>query len=145
MNATPIANDARKRARRRRQDGAACAICGATDPEILVAANRTLLDSHHVAGEANDADARAWLCRNCHAIASEAQRDVGAVLRHGDERHFLERQEAALRSLASFHGLLEVSLGASAEDLSQVIATLDATVPNWRVLTAKESSDDDRA
>jgi hypothetical protein len=130
----PIGNDARKAARRRRQSAPACAACGATDPEAVVGVGRTLLEFHHVAGGANDPEAGAWLCRNCHAIATEAQRDVGADLRH-DERDYLERLEAALRSLGSFLALLADRLLAWADGLADLIATLDAAVPGWRVLT----------
>ena len=33
------------------------------------------LEKHHVAGQAHDAETTVILCRNCHRIASDAQRD----------------------------------------------------------------------
>ena len=129
---SPIVNDARKAARRRRLRESACAVCGAGDPTVLVTAGRTLLESHHVAGAANDANLEATLCRNCHALATEAQRDAGAVLSHADDRQALERLAAALRSLGSFFALLADACATWADTLTALIATMDARLPGWR-------------
>lgn len=126
---SPIENDARKAARGRRIAGSACALCGLTDPDVLVAVDRTLLEFHHVAGVANDPAAGAWLCRNCHALVTEAQRDFGVDLRHDEDRASLERLEAALRSLASFFVLLADRLVAWADSVSEHMASDDGPRP----------------
>jgi hypothetical protein len=132
---SPISNDARKADRGRRVGGSACVLCGEIDPAVLVAVDRSLLEFHHTAGAANDPTLGGWLCRNCHAVATAAQRDVGVELRHRDDRHAVERLEAALRSLASFFALLAERLFAWADRLASLVATLDASVPQWRVVT----------
>jgi hypothetical protein len=138
---SPIGNDARRAVRERRVAGQACAVCGEVDPETLVAIGRTLLEFHHVAGEANDPDVGLWLCRNCHAISSARQRDVGVDLRRDERRHVLERLEAALRSIASFLELLAGQFYRFADDLFAVISRLDTAFPSWRVLTQGESDE----
>jgi hypothetical protein len=133
---SPIANDARKGARRRRLTESACAMCGASDPAVLVAARRTSLEFHHAAGSANEATLGAVLCRNCHAVAAEAQRDAGADLSHVDGRHALERLAAALRSLGSFFALLAEACAAWADSLAALVIAFDAGLPGWRTIDA---------
>lgn len=131
---SPIATDARRETRRRRVAGQACALCGEIDPEVLVVADRSLLEFHHVAGETNDPDMGLWLCRNCHAVASARQLDAGVDLRR-DERHPLERLEAVLRSIASFLEVLAAAFYRLADDLAELVTILDGSFPGWRPLT----------
>ena len=138
---SPIANDARKAARARRIADGACGLCGATDPTVLVAVTRSLLEFHHVAGAANDASLGVVLCRNCHALATEAQRDVGVDLRRCDNRHPLERLAAALRSLGSFLALLGERCLAWSDELMDLVSHLDAGLPSWR--TVRQGASDD--
>ncbi len=131
----PIANDARKAARRYRFPGAACVLCGESDPDVLVAGRRVLIELHHVAGAANDAAAVVPLCRNCHAVATERQRDAGVDLTRREDRHLLERLEAALRSLGTFLALLAERCLAWADGVAAVVSGLDTAMPGWRVAT----------
>lgn len=132
MERDPIKNEAR---RYRRKivvgEGTACAICGERDPAALVAKGRTLLEQDHVFGSANG-DLTVTLCRNCHAKRTELQLASGARLSHLDERSFLDRCEAALRSLAAFLQLLVNALGAWADGIAAHVAMLDARYPGWR-------------
>lgn len=125
----PIANDARKARRSRRlPPGSSCALCGETDPASL---QRSLLESHHVAGRANDRGLTVVLCRNCHAKATSEQIDVGAIP-PGRAPTVFERLILALRSLGTFFELLAKSCYAWATQLTAAVATLDANYPDWR-------------
>ena len=77
----PIASAVRqaKRARRIGID-AACVLCGYCTPESLLRVDRTLLERHHVAGRANDADLTVVVCRNCHGELTETLRDAGVSM-----------------------------------------------------------------
>ena len=77
----PIASAVRqaKRARRIGTD-AACVLCGYCTPESLLRVDRTLLERHHVAGRANDADLTVVVCRNCHGELTEQCRDAGVSM-----------------------------------------------------------------
>src|SRR4051812_43689105 len=101
MEPSPIQNDARK-ARRSRQLGAnaACVRCGLTTQEALIPTKRSLLEAHHVAVQAHDDALTVPLCRNCHAIVTEAQRDAGVDFR--PQPTILHRIAAALASLGVF-------------------------------------------
>jgi len=135
---SPIANDARKGARRRRLAESVCAMCGASDPAVLVAPRRTTLEFHHVAGSANQATVGAVLCRNCHAVATEAQRDAGADLSHADGRHAIERLAAALRSLGSFFALLAEACATWADSLAALVIAFDVQLPGWRTIDPED-------
>ena len=135
----PIGNDRRKsRQSRRLPPDAACALCGETDPTALLnrpasALPPTLLEAHHALGEANASDVIVVLCRNCHAKATEAQRDVEA-LPPGRAPSCFERLAFALRSLGSFFGLLAQWCHLMAAQLAQAVAALDKDQPDWRTL-----------
>ena len=65
------------------------------------------------------------LCRNCHAIATEGQRDVGADLT--PQPTLLHQLAAALLSLGSFLTHLGEQCVGWAHDLRALIDRLDAT------------------
>jgi hypothetical protein len=106
--------------------------CGEANPLSLSNANRSLLDEHHLAGEVNDRSLVVVVCRNCHAVLSETQRDSGVDLRRHDQRTSLERLEAVLRGLADFFEQLAASLRRWADDLARSIALLDRDHSDWR-------------
>ncbi len=130
-----IANLARKEHRQRRLgEHAACASCGISDPPALTRQRRTMIERHHAAGRANDDDLTVILCRNCHAVATEGQRDTGADLSHGEDRHPFERFEAALRSLAAFLAQLARAMLTWADTLAAHMTAFDAELPQWRTI-----------
>lgn len=132
----PIANDVRKQVQARRlPPDAACAVCGVTEPEILRTAkvSRHLLEAHHVAGQSNDKELKVPLCLNHHAIATAAQRDVGA-LPPGKPNSPLEAMEIALRSLGTFFDQLAQACFRWATQLGQVVTSLDHAFPAWRTI-----------
>ena len=133
MTPDPIKSDAR-RARRERRFGpdAACARCGVSTPETLVAARRTILEAHHACGRANDDALTVPVCRNCHAILTEGQRAAGADFARPPT--VLHQIAAALASFFAFlHDLCERGM-AWAGALSNLTAELDASFPTWRDL-----------
>jgi hypothetical protein len=101
MSGDSIGNDVRKLRRARRLGrGAACVVCGETNPEQLQRAAGSLLERHHLAGRANDPQLTVVLCRNHHAQLSELQRDSGLDLHENPTRPAGERTAALLRGLA---------------------------------------------
>jgi len=121
-----LGNEVRKsRHSRRLPERARCA-CGEDRPEAL--------EVHHPAGHANAPDLEAVRCKNCHATDTEAQRDVGADLRHKPDRTVLELVEAGLRSLASFLESLAQQMFIWADQLLRLIRELDTRLPGWRLL-----------
>ena len=135
-NPEPIARAARA-ARRTRTlpPHAACAICGERNPVVLEATKRgrSVLEQHHVFGEANDPDTIVVLCRNHHAIATADQVDIGA-LRPGVAPSALERLSSALKSLAMFLVQLANGIYKFALDIIRTVKVLDENYPNWRTL-----------
>lgn len=122
----PLGNDARKARRARRLPPNPTCACGENRPETL--------DLHHPAGDAHAPDLKIVRCRNCHAVDSEAQRDVGADLTHRTERTLLEVVEAGLLSLAAFFEALATHFCEWAGWLRAVIDGLDSWNPEWRQL-----------
>jgi len=137
MEPNPIQNDARK-ARRRRQIGAdaACVRCGLTNLECLIPTKRSLLEAHHVAGNAHDEALTVPLCRNCHAVLTDAQRDAGVDML--PQSTVLHRIAAALASLAVFFADLAVTCRIWASQLGLLAAGLDTAFPEWRALTVAQ-------
>jgi hypothetical protein len=107
----PIRNDVRK-ARHERRIGAdgACVVCGESDRRRLITSHRSLLERHHLGGASNDPCLVVVVCRNCHAVLSEAQLDSGVDLGRAREHDPLEQLEGVLRGLADFFVLLAESL-----------------------------------
>lgn len=121
----PLGNDLRKTRRRRRlPPDAACSRCGEDRPETL--------EWDHPVGHANAPKLERLLCRNCHAVATEAQRDVGADLSHRPDRTILEIIEAGLLSLAAFLEDLAKQFCEWACQIRAVMDALDEAAPGWR-------------
>lgn len=98
-------------------DNPSCALCGESNPEALTSIKRSLLENHHVGGDANDQDLTVVLCLNHHRIATEKQRQCGVDLWH-TEKNTTERLINVLKGLASFLLLAGEVLLAWAERLS---------------------------
>src|SRR5260370_38406296 len=131
----PIANHRRETRRQHKLPAdAACVLCGTTNPEALQLVARSLLEQHHVLGEANTPELTVPLCRNCHAVETEGLRDLGVELRHGQQRQLPEVLVSALRALGRFFSMLGQQLLAWAEELAALIGALDREHPGWREL-----------
>jgi hypothetical protein len=130
----PIGDDVRKLRRERHLGaGAVCVLCGDANPVELRRAGRSVLEAHHLGGFANDARLTVVVCRNCHALLTEASRVSGVELSRDDARHLLERLEAVLRGQADFDELLAQRQRAWADELAAEAARLDRDLPGWRV------------
>ena len=103
-----------------------------TDP-VQLTRRRRRLEEHHVAGRANDANLLAVLCLNCHASVSERQRDAG-LFNVSEPTNVLERLARILVSLATFAEALAVTLRARAQELFDLIASLELTMGNEHVV-----------
>ena len=137
LSPDPIRTDAR-RARRARLlgPGAACMRCGLATPETLIAADRSILQGHHVCGRANDDGLTVPVCRNCHAILTEGQRAAGATLT--EPPTVLHQIAAALVSFFAFLADLAERGMAWAGALSALSAELDDAYPAWRSLPSAQ-------
>ena len=63
-------------------DNPVCAKCGySQQPRCLKAVKKSLLETHHIFGKANDPEATVILCRNCHGEITESNRDAGISMR----------------------------------------------------------------
>ncbi len=122
----PLGNDLRKAIRARRLPRGEVCACGENRPETL--------EVHHPAGSANALDLVIVRCKNCHAVDTEAQRDVGADLSHRPDRTILEVVEACLLSLAAFFEALVDHFCEWASWIRAVIQALDDGSPGWRQL-----------
>ena len=132
--ADPIGNDRRRsRQARRLPPDAACALCGETQVATLRLGDRSLLEGHHVAGEANDRALLVVLCLNCHTKATSGQLDAG-------------RSRQARPPVASngwslpygrwvpFSNCWPNACYRWAAQLAQVVVVLDEYLPTWRTL-----------
>ena len=135
----PIGNEVRNNRRARRlPPDAACALCGETEVSTLEKVDKPkiaphVLEVHHAAGRHNDAELEVVLCRNCHARATAAQWDAGALSR-GRPPTSLHQLVNVLRSLASFFLLLGQRLFAWATFVVTFIERLDEILPDWPTL-----------
>jgi len=100
-----------------------CTICGATNLLALTRMpfsrlpgpiQRRVLEKHHMAGRAAGASV-VIVCRNCHAVLSDAQYDWDERLRHPRTRN--ERLAAHLRGLADMFRQEGATRSAQADDL----------------------------
>lgn len=133
MTPDPIRADAR-RARRARLlgPGAACARCGVSTPETLIAVDRSILEAHHPCGRANDGGLTVPVCRNCHAELTEGQRAAGTSF--SPPPTVLHQIAAALASFFAFLADLAERGMAWAAALAALSAELDGAYPAWRSL-----------
>lgn len=121
----PIGRDVgRSRSRRRLPDGAACVLCGESDPEVLGnRASGSVLEVHHLAGRVNDPDLTVVLCLNCHRRMSARMPAYGVELQASEAPSSeTGRVIGLLRGLAVFFELLAVALMRWAERLSLEVA-----------------------
>ena len=109
---------------------AVCVLCGYANPVALIAANRTLLEEHHVFGAAFDDDTRIPLCRNCHAEVTEGIRATGASMR--PQPSLFENLIEANKALEVYHRCAAITCAHNASELQRRVDTLDALFPEWR-------------
>jgi hypothetical protein len=129
----PIGTDLREARRARKlPKNAVCVICGQRDPEVLRSAPRSILERHHLGGEANDAMLTVILCLNCHRLQTARQPTMGVELKESAARTDVERVISVLRGLALFFESLARALMDWAERLAAHVAVLDANCPGWR-------------
>jgi hypothetical protein len=129
----PIGNDLRReRGRRRLPEGAACVVCGETDPVALLKLRRSVLALHHPGGEANDPNLTVVLCLTHHRIQSSDQPGAGVELERNSRRAEIEKHISMLRGLALLFHTLALSMGAWADKLAAHVEDLDANYPGWR-------------
>ena len=128
MEQDPIGNDARDAIRQRRLGvDAECLLCGYTEPEGLIKVHQSLLEKHHIAGRANDAQLTAWLCRNCHAEVTESYRKEGVPL--NASRSVPARVLGGLKGL----GIFSIDVGRACRRwVSDSERWLDEHYPDWR-------------
>ena len=133
MSNDPIQTAARNAARiRKLGPHASCTFCAIGDPVVLVTAGRTLLESHHVVGEANESKLATPLCRNHHATAHEKLLDAGADMKPPSS--LLDKLVAVLRSIGVFLRDLGEHCIQWANQLASFITALDVTAPAWRTM-----------
>ena len=136
----PIRADLRReRQRTRLPDDPECLLCGVSTLDTLTrypaAKVERLMEAHHVVGQAADSDLTVVLCRNCHAIQTAAQHDLGAVPppgRHRAPDTIIERVARALRSLAIMLHALAHTLTGFATGLLTLVTGMDSYAPEWR-------------
>jgi hypothetical protein len=136
----PIAGVVRNAKRNRRHseaygtDKPACALCGVTDPAVIVipAAKgaRSVIEQHHVAGHAAS-DLTLPLCRNHHEIATERLRTCGVPMSYADRGP----------SLPEIIGALLTGLGALLHMAADVMIELGAWITTYGAELVKQLRD----
>ena len=131
MEQNPIANDARRAARQRYLgEQAACVFCGEGDPWAVKKTQRSLLEEHHIAGEASDANTSAFTCLNCHRKVTERLHANGASM--ATPVTIFDRLVNVLLGLAGFFQMLSDTLSDWVRRLAAFAAALDQAYPAWR-------------
>lgn len=125
---------ARSERRKRKFDGQSCLVCGTSDPVVLVDTPtrkvfKRFLEQHHVVGKANG-KATVPLCRNHHALATEAYLSAGIDMRR--QPTLLHKLVMVLRSLGEYSKIMGVSFPRWADSLHSLIEQLDEQYPEWR-------------
>ncbi len=105
----------RQAKRRLGSDSPACSHCGSKDWRTL--------ELHHIAGQAFDA-MTVILCKNCHAILSDAQSDHPPIT--GDTPTTLDRIGRLLINLADFFGQLATKL----KEFGLFLIQLESSLPS---------------
>jgi len=154
----PIRNAARaaKRTTKLGED-TCCLLCGTRELKILVrvplsglieatlgvdpgdgtfrAKLKLVLQEHHLLEKTIDRDVKVPLCRNCHALAHEALRDLGIDFKTDPETGtLLHVIQTVLRVLSWFHEQLARFLASLADRIPALINSLDIGYPAWRML-----------
>src|SRR2546423_7988033 len=113
------ARNVARRARRARMfpANAECVLCGYANPVALIAAEKTLLEEHHVFGAAFDDGTRIPLCRNCHAEITEGIRATGASMR--PQPSLFENLIQANKARAVFDRCAAITHGRVASELQR--------------------------
>ena len=119
----------RRRARRQRRLGpdAHCALCPERNIDSLIQVTQSILEEHHIAGEAHDGTATVVLCRNCHARVTAKQVDLG--MSFGKSESLLETAVAILKSLAALFYVVADMLVWLAEQLAALLRALTDKQP----------------
>jgi hypothetical protein len=131
----PVRNAARRARRRKRiPEGSACFFCGLTDPDILIAANRTLLEEHHVAGIDNVCDLTVFLCPNHHRQLHVGLLDAGLDFSRPVTRCLLEVVVCVLLGTSVLFAAAAATYSELAEQVRALIAAMDANCAEWRAL-----------
>lgn len=127
----PIGRDlTRARSKRRLEPDAACLLCAERDPEVLgehpgAQVPASVLEAHHLAGRANDAELTVVLCLNHHRMMSTRMPGFGVALSADADRVKQERLVSLLRGLAVFFEQLAAALMRWAHDLAESIGRED--------------------
>ena len=133
MSTDPVRADRRRDGRARRYAlvaaGSVCADCGESDP--------TVLDFDHDEGRAIDGEAGTVRCANCHRRVTARRMGAGVPLRPAPN-NVLEREVAALRSLAVSWEANAAGLRRRADNLERAISALDSTDMPWRLVCGAE-------
>lgn len=103
----------------------ACALCGVSELFALMR-----FDEHHAAAKAHDPNLTVVLCLNCHARATETQRQEG--VRFKPQSTLIETVIAGLTSILAFFRDLCDGLERFVEMLRESVRRLDAEHPDWR-------------
>ena len=133
MEKNPIKNDARRTARES-QIGSerTCRLCQEADIASLTRGPRSLLEEHHVVGQANDPDLTITLCFNCHRKLTERMRANGTSMH--TPKTCLDQLVAFLLGLAAFFRMLSEKLTEWASKPGNLATALDTNYPNWRTM-----------
>ena len=133
MERNPIKNDARRTARKAQLGSdRTCCLCQEADIASLTRGSRSLLEEHHVVGEANDADLTITLCFNCHRKLTERMRANGTSMH--PPKTCLDQLVAILLALAAFFRMLSDALTEWAKKPGNLATALDSNYPEWRAM-----------
>lgn len=124
--------EARRRQRRRERLGenAACVICGENDLRMLVPTKQSLVEDHHLVARLRDDQEIVTLCRNCHVVVTEENRDAGIPMQPGPNH--LEELAMKLRARGLFHIREGKAYLRDAEELLDTVERLDRESEGWR-------------
>jgi hypothetical protein len=128
-----------RRARRARKLGAnaRCAICGVSDPAMLVAVGGTTLEVDHVLGRSVDPSITWTLCRNHHALLTDKR--VAAAASMERPATILHLLTSVLPSQGVVLNQLTERSAEWSEQVAELIERLDSDYPAWRDLPEARS------
>ena len=125
----PIRSSGRRRRRRTRLTHGVCLRCGEVDPMVLSEQPRLQFEEHHLVGRVNDDATTVTLCRNCHAVLTEMNRDHDLSMECPPT--LADRIVAILRQLALFLPALAALLDKLADRLNTFFNQLTTVYPEW--------------